>query len=88
MFKAYASFLLHLTPEVQCRLPRLDFQATQAVFRAVVAHKAGGAAPATALIKGEHVTVTYRERDDGVVIIALDHSPNVPTEMPCLNRSR
>ena len=45
MFNAYASFLLHLTPEAQRRLPRLDFWATQAVFRAVLTHATGGAPP-------------------------------------------
>ncbi|GLR68653.1 hypothetical protein GCM10010909_33350 [Acidocella aquatica] len=87
MFRAYASFLLHLTPEAQRRLPRLDFQATQAVFRAAVTHAAGGVTPVTALIKGEHVTITSREREDGVVIFVLDHNPAVPTSMPRPNRS-
>ncbi len=87
MFRAYASFQLHLTPEMQRRLPRLDFQATQAVFRAAVTHAAGGTVPVTAVIKGEHVTITSREREDGVVIIVLEHNPAAPTSTPRLNRS-
>ena len=87
MFKAYASFMLHLTPEAQRRLPRLDFQATQAVFRAVLTPSADGAAPVAALIEGRHVTITRREREDGTVIIVLDHNPTEPTSMPCRNRS-
>ena len=57
------------------------------MFRAAVTHAAGGVARVTALIKGEHVTIPLREREDGIVIIVLDHNPTKPTSIPRRNRS-
>ena len=88
MFKAYASFLLHLTPKAQRLLPRLDFQDTQAVFRAVMAGSARGEAPISAVTGENTFTVSTRQRGDGAVIVVLDHTPAESTMIPQLKRSR
>ena len=72
MSKTYAAFDLHLSPEARHRLPRLDYQATQAIFIALVRQAGQSGQPVSVTLEGKPYRLSARLKGGEKLIVGLE----------------